>query len=100
MPTSRHAPLSATRFIRYENCCRGCGYPPIATRSAFSLKDSESFDDWQFFHTENLRQNLAHALELITRCYIDNVDYRNADLCVREWLFLDRMNEAAYRCLM
>ena len=36
----------------------------------------------------------------MTRCYIDNADYRNADLYVREWLSLDCMNEAAYRYLM
>jgi DNA-binding SARP family transcriptional activator len=29
----------------------------------FSLRDSASFDDWQFFQTEGLRQELALALE-------------------------------------
>ncbi len=33
----------------------------------FSLRDSPNFDDWQFFQTESLRQELASALERLVR---------------------------------
>ena len=68
--------------------------------AGFGLKDSENFDDWQFFQTETLRQSLANALEAITRCYIETGDYRDAGTYARKWLSLDPMNEAAHRCLM
>jgi DNA-binding SARP family transcriptional activator len=30
---------------------------------AFSISDSSAFEEWQFFQSENLRQNLAESLE-------------------------------------
>ncbi|HLO16234.1 MAG TPA: BTAD domain-containing putative transcriptional regulator, partial [Anaerolineales bacterium] len=66
----------------------------------FSLPDSSAFEEWQFFQSENLRQNLAEALEhLIHQCtytgaYSTGIEYG------RRWLALDRFHEAAHKQLM
>jgi DNA-binding SARP family transcriptional activator len=66
----------------------------------FGLRDSENFDDWQFFQAEGLRQDLSNALEQITYCYIDSADYQTAQVYARKWISLDRLNEVAHRSLM
>ncbi|HYT24950.1 MAG TPA: hypothetical protein VEP73_00495, partial [Actinomycetota bacterium] len=35
--------------------------------AGFSLRDSPSFDDWQFYQAESLRRELAAALDRLTR---------------------------------
>ena len=35
--------------------------------AGFTLRDSPGFDEWQFYHTEGLRQELASALERLVR---------------------------------
>ena len=66
----------------------------------FILPDSSTFEEWQFFQAESLRQNLAEALEQLTRHYTADGDFPNAITYCRRWLALDRLNEPAQRQLM
>ena len=38
--------------------------------SGFSLSDSYNFDDWQFFQTESLRQEMGSALGKFVQCLV------------------------------
>jgi predicted ATPase/DNA-binding SARP family transcriptional activator len=68
--------------------------------NGFLLPDSSTFEEWQFFQAESLRQNLAEALEQLTRHYTTEGDYATAlPYCLR-WLSLDRLHEPAQRQLM
>ena len=68
--------------------------------SGFSLPDSFNFDDWQFFQTEGLRQELGRALGKLVRCLILRADFTGAIEQARRRLALDRLNEEAHRDLM
>ncbi len=67
---------------------------------AFSLSDSSAFEEWQFFQSENLRQNLAEALEHLIHHFTHTGDYQTGIEYGRRWLALDRFHEAAHRQLM
>jgi predicted ATPase/DNA-binding SARP family transcriptional activator len=66
----------------------------------FSLRDSPSFDEWQFFQTEGLRQELAGALERLVRGHAARGGYQAAIPYARRWLALDPLHEPAHRHLM
>ena len=66
----------------------------------FTLPDSASFDDWQFFQTEGLRQELGSALERLVRAYGAQGEYETAIRYARRWLSLNRLHEPAHRELM
>jgi predicted ATPase/DNA-binding SARP family transcriptional activator len=66
----------------------------------FSLRDSARFDDWQFFQTEGLRQELALALERLVHGYSAQGAYEQAIPCGRRWVALDPLHEPAQRELM
>ena len=48
----------------------------------FSLRDSVNFDDWQFFQTEGLRQELAQALERLVHGHSAQGTYKRAIPCL------------------
>ncbi len=58
---------------------------------AFSLSDSSAFEEWQFFQSENLRQNLAEALEHLIHQFIYTGDYQTGIEYGRRWLALDKI---------
>jgi predicted ATPase/DNA-binding SARP family transcriptional activator len=66
----------------------------------FSLRDSANFDEWQFFQTEGLRQELAVALERLVHGYSAQGAYEGAIPYGRRWVFLDPLHEPAQRQLM
>jgi DNA-binding SARP family transcriptional activator len=66
----------------------------------FTLRDSPGFDDWQFFQTEGLRQELASALEQLVRGHSAQGVYESAIPYARRWVALDPLHEPAHRCLM
>jgi predicted ATPase/DNA-binding SARP family transcriptional activator len=66
----------------------------------FSLRDSATFDDWQFFQTEGLRQELAQALERLVHVYSAQGAYEQAIPYARRWVALDPLHEPAHRQLM
>ena len=68
--------------------------------AGFSVRDSPSFEDWQFFQSQGMRRELAGALERLTQGYAAQVDYATAIIHARRWLSLDRLHEPAHRHLM
>jgi oligopeptide transport system substrate-binding protein len=68
--------------------------------AGFSLRDSPDFDEWQFFQTESLRQELASAVERLVRGHTALGEYEAAVPHARRWLALDPLHEPAHRCLM
>ena len=106
-------------FRSYLAACRLHNHAPTETCSAclqplseavalydddflagFGLRDSPSFDDWQFFQADSLRRDLASALERLVQCYSATGDFESAIAYARRWLMLDRLHEAAHRLLM
>ncbi|HSF83312.1 MAG TPA: tetratricopeptide repeat protein [Anaerolineales bacterium] len=66
----------------------------------FSLRDSPAFDDWQFFLTEDLRAELASALQRLAHWHFEQLEFEPALRYGRRWLALDRLNEEAHRLLI
>jgi predicted ATPase/DNA-binding SARP family transcriptional activator len=68
--------------------------------AGFSLRDSAEFDEWQFFQTEGLRQELARTLERLVRGHRARGAYEAAIPYARRWVALDPLHELAHRALM
>lgn len=68
--------------------------------SGFSLRDSPTFENWQFFQAESLRRELGGALERLTRYLGDRGESERAIGYARRWLALDPLHEPAHRYLM
>ena len=68
--------------------------------AGFTLRDSPSFDDWQFFQAEGLRRELAGALERLARCHGAHGEHEQAIGYARRWLALDPLHEPVHRELM
>ncbi len=68
--------------------------------SGFSLKDSLNFDDWQFFQADALQSELASALERLVQGHSAQAAFESALKYAKQWLALDRSNEAAHYQLM
>ena len=66
----------------------------------FGLRDSVNFDEWQFFQTEGLRQELASALERLVQGHSTQRAYASAIPYARRWVALDPLHEPAHRALM
>jgi DNA-binding SARP family transcriptional activator len=68
--------------------------------AGFSLRDSETFEEWQFLQREDLKRRLAGALERLVAAYTRGGAHEAAILQARRWLALDRLHEPAHRALM
>jgi predicted ATPase/DNA-binding SARP family transcriptional activator len=68
--------------------------------AGFTLRDSPSFDDWQFFESESLRQELGEALQNLALGLAHQSEYTQAIAHARRWLALDPLREEAHRLLM
>src|SRR5712692_8369794 len=68
--------------------------------AGFGLRDSPDFDDWQFLQADNLRRELASALERLVHCHSALADFDPAITYARRWLALDRLHEPAHCQLM
>jgi WD40 repeat protein/DNA-binding SARP family transcriptional activator len=66
----------------------------------FSLRDSANFDDWQFFETESLREELASALRRLVKGHMDCDQAEAAIPYARRLVALDPLHEPAHRSLM
>jgi predicted ATPase/DNA-binding SARP family transcriptional activator len=66
----------------------------------FSLPDSRTFDEWQFFQAEGYRQGLSEALQRLVQQYIHLEQYASAIEHCRRWLSMDTLHEPAHRQLM
>jgi predicted ATPase/DNA-binding SARP family transcriptional activator len=68
--------------------------------AGFTLRDSPGFDDWQFFQTQELRDDLAHALEQLAQGHGEQGEFEPAVAYARRWVALDPLHEPAHRLLM
>jgi predicted ATPase/DNA-binding SARP family transcriptional activator len=68
--------------------------------AGFTLRDSAEFDDWQFFQTQELRDELARALERLARGLSEQGEFEAAIAYARRWVALDALHEMAHRLLM
>jgi predicted ATPase/DNA-binding SARP family transcriptional activator len=68
--------------------------------AGFSLRDAPGFDEWTFFQAEELRRDLAAALDRLIRCHTEMGQLEEAIPAARRWLQLDPLNEDAHRRLM
>src|SRR6185503_3579401 len=68
--------------------------------AGFTLRDSPEFDDWQFFQTESLRQELATTLERLVRGLNAQGKADAAIPHARRWVALDPLHEPAQRELI
>ena len=105
-----HALLDEVR--RHEHppgsACTGCmaalaGVMRIASgpfMDGFTLRDSETFDDWQRAEGEAVRRDLEAALERLARAALEAGDHALALAAGRRWLDLDPLHEPAHRLLM
>ena len=66
----------------------------------FSLRDSASYDDWQFFQGEELRRTLTQVLEALAACHTAHHSWEQAIAYARRRLALDTLHEPAHRQLM
>jgi DNA-binding SARP family transcriptional activator len=111
--------LDVRRFEELVAGCRDHGHPPQDACAAcvdplveatglhrgdflagFALRDSTSFDDWQYFQAERLRRELSGALERLARAQIGQHRWDDAVDAARRWLALDPLHEPAHRQLM
>lgn len=91
-----------------EEVCSRCLAPLSAAAelyrddflSGFTLRDSPSFDDWQFFQTDEFRRKLAFALEKLVLGYAAQEEFETAIEYAHRWLALDQLQEIAHRQLM
>jgi DNA-binding SARP family transcriptional activator len=68
--------------------------------AGFTLPDSPSFDEWQFFQRESLHQLYGQVLEQLAQAYCSQQDWYRAIGYARRWLALDQLHEPAHRLLM
>jgi DNA-binding SARP family transcriptional activator len=68
--------------------------------AGFSLRDSDSFDEWQSFQADGLRRELAGALDRLTRGLAGTGRWEEAVAAARRWLALDPLHEPAHQRLM
>jgi DNA-binding SARP family transcriptional activator/predicted ATPase len=68
--------------------------------TGFSLRDSLPFDDWQLQQAEDLRRDLAHALEQLVQQAILRRDFEAGLEYGRRWLQIDPLREEAHAQLM
>jgi DNA-binding SARP family transcriptional activator len=68
--------------------------------AGFTLRNCPDFDEWQFFQTEGLRQELASALGRLIQGHSAQREYEAAIPYARRWLALDPLHEPAHRSLM
>ncbi len=68
--------------------------------SGFTLRDSESFDEWQFLQTETFRNQLGATLRRLVDGWEQLGDYDRAAGWARRWLSVDLLAEDVHRRLM
>jgi len=65
-----------------------------------NLSDSPTFDEWQFFQGDGLRQEFVDVLKRLTSGHSKLGRWDRAILCACRWVALDRLHEPACRALM
>ncbi|CAG1013830.1 serine/threonine-protein kinase PknK [Anaerolineales bacterium] len=65
-----------------------------------NLDDSPTFDEWQFFQRDGLRQQFAGVLQHLSAAHSERAQWDQAIASARRWITLDRLHEPACRALM
>jgi LuxR family maltose regulon positive regulatory protein len=65
-----------------------------------NLSDCPSFDEWQFFQRDSLRQEFTDVLRWLSAGHAQRCHWDSAITYARRWVALDRLHEPAYRALM
>ncbi len=68
--------------------------------SGFSFKDSPNFDDWRFFESEQIRNDLVGALSRLVEGYSAQQNFQAALQVARFWLELTPWHEPVHQELM
>ncbi len=68
--------------------------------AGFTLRDSEAFDEWQFFQTERLRNLLSETLEALVEGWQTLGQHDQAIAWAQRWLSHDLLAEEVHRTLM
>jgi ABC-type oligopeptide transport system substrate-binding subunit/DNA-binding SARP family transcriptional activator len=68
--------------------------------AGFTLRDSPAFDEWQFFQTEGLRNELLGALARLARAHGARGEFEQGIAHARRWAALDPLHEPAHCQLM
>lgn len=68
--------------------------------TGFSLRDSASFDEWQFFETDSLKREFGTVLEALISTAIETHQLTAALEYAQRWLSLDALREDVHRILM
>ncbi len=68
--------------------------------AGFNLPDSPTFEEWQFFQSESLRQQITDVLAKLVRGHSRRSDFETAIACARRWVALDPLDEKAHSCLI
>lgn len=106
--------LDVAHFRRLLAACRSHDHPPEVVcadclpllaeaaelytndfLAGFTLPDSAEFDDWQFFQSEGLRQELASLLQRLVRGLSAHNQAEAAIAHARRWMALDPLHEPA-----
>lgn len=110
--------LAASDVTLYRSYNESCRRPDVGAReeraclaraadlytddflAGFSMRDCETFEDWQFLVAEDLRQSLGRVLERLARLSAAAGEYDAAIEHARRWVSLDRLHEPAYQLLI
>jgi DNA-binding SARP family transcriptional activator len=68
--------------------------------AGLTLRDSLAFDEWQYFQTERLRDELASALVRLANFFTSQGNFEPAIAYARRWMAIDPLREPAHRHLM
>ena len=68
--------------------------------AGFGLPDNPSWEEWQFYEREGLRQRLAGVLERLVAVHQAQQTWATAIPYARRWVALDPLHEPAQRALM
>ncbi len=68
--------------------------------AGFTLRDSLDFDEWQFYERTELQKDINFALEQLVQSYTARQEHEQAIAYARQWLEVDRSQEAVHYCLM
>jgi DNA-binding SARP family transcriptional activator/predicted ATPase len=94
------APKDAVAPERLEHLIAAVALHTADFLSGFTLPDSPTFDEWQFFQRESLRQLYGQVLEQLVQAYRSQQSWEEAITYARHWLALDALYEPAHRTLM
>ena len=68
--------------------------------AGFNLPDSPTFEEWQFFQSESLRQQITDVLAKLVDGHSRRGNFEAAIACARRWVALDPLDEMAHGWLM